>query len=234
MSDARILVLGAGFGGLELTSRLSEQFGDGIEVTLIDQSDAFVLGFSKLDVMFGYADPAAVRHPYARSSSRASDSFRRSSNRSTPPPSAFRPAPGRSRQTCLSSLSAPTSTRPSRRAYRGRSGVLYGGGSRRRARCDCRLRRWPGDRWGAVDAVQVPAGPERDRVADAPQPRRARAARSLRDRTRRRLRAADPALAGRVVRVARRFRGARHLMAPAQRGVRARSGPQRGNAPRRR
>ena len=66
MSEARILVLGAGFGGLELTSRLSEQFGDGIEITLIDQSDAFVLGFSKLDVMFGYVDPAAVRHPYAQ------------------------------------------------------------------------------------------------------------------------------------------------------------------------
>ena len=53
----RVLVLGAGFGGLELTTRLSEEFGDGVEVVLIDQGDAFVFGFSKLDVMFGRAVP---------------------------------------------------------------------------------------------------------------------------------------------------------------------------------
>jgi sulfide:quinone oxidoreductase len=60
----RVLVLGAGFGGLELTTRLSEEFGDGVEIVLLDQSDAFVFGFSKLDVMFGRALPAAVRHSY--------------------------------------------------------------------------------------------------------------------------------------------------------------------------
>jgi sulfide:quinone oxidoreductase len=60
----RVLVLGAGFGGLELTTKLSEEFGDRIEIVLIDQSDAFVFGFSKLDVMFGRAVPAGVRHPY--------------------------------------------------------------------------------------------------------------------------------------------------------------------------
>jgi sulfide:quinone oxidoreductase len=60
----RVLVLGAGFGGLELTTRLADEFGDGVEVTLIDQNDAFVFGFSKLDVMFGRAAPAAVRHRY--------------------------------------------------------------------------------------------------------------------------------------------------------------------------
>ena len=61
----RVLVLGAGFGGLELTTRLSDEFGTDVEVVLIDQSDAFVFGFSKLDVMFGKAMPEAVRHPYA-------------------------------------------------------------------------------------------------------------------------------------------------------------------------
>ncbi len=60
----RVVVLGAGFGGLELTTRLSEQFGDRVEMVLIDQSDAFVFGFSKLDVMFGRARPAGVRHLY--------------------------------------------------------------------------------------------------------------------------------------------------------------------------
>jgi sulfide:quinone oxidoreductase len=61
----RVLVLGAGFGGLELTTRLSDEFGDDIEIVLIDQSDAFVFGFSKLDVMFGRALPAGVRHLYS-------------------------------------------------------------------------------------------------------------------------------------------------------------------------
>src|SRR6266849_4981191 len=60
----RVLVLGAGFGGLELTTRLSEEFGDEVDVVLVDQNDAFVFGFSKLDVMFGRTPPSAVRHPY--------------------------------------------------------------------------------------------------------------------------------------------------------------------------
>jgi sulfide:quinone oxidoreductase len=60
----RILVLGAGFGGLELTTRLSDEFGDDVEVVLIDKADGFVFGFSKLDVMFGRTVPDAVVHPY--------------------------------------------------------------------------------------------------------------------------------------------------------------------------
>ncbi|MEU0562637.1 FAD/NAD(P)-binding oxidoreductase [Dactylosporangium sp. NPDC006015] len=61
----RVLVLGAGFGGLELTTRLSEALGDAAEITLVDKADGFVFGFSKLDVMFGRTTAAAVRHPYA-------------------------------------------------------------------------------------------------------------------------------------------------------------------------
>ena len=64
MSKTRVVVLGAGFGGLELTTILSEALGDAIDVTLVDKSDAFVFGFSKLDVMFGHATPAAIHHPY--------------------------------------------------------------------------------------------------------------------------------------------------------------------------
>ena len=62
----RIVVLGAGFGGLELTASLSEALGDSVSVTLIDKSEAFVFGYSKLDVMFGHAEPASVRIPYSR------------------------------------------------------------------------------------------------------------------------------------------------------------------------
>lgn len=60
----RVLVLGAGFGGLELVTRLSDEFGTDIEVVLVDRNDAFVFGFSKLDVMFGRAQPHDVRHLY--------------------------------------------------------------------------------------------------------------------------------------------------------------------------
>src|SRR5262245_23532581 len=60
----RVVVLGAGFGGLELTTILSEEFGSAIDVVLIDKSDAFVFGFSKLDVMFGRQMPDDVRHLY--------------------------------------------------------------------------------------------------------------------------------------------------------------------------
>lgn len=59
-----VLVLGAGFGGLELSTRLSEALGDQVDITLIDRSDAFVFGFSKLDVMFGKRAPEAVRLRY--------------------------------------------------------------------------------------------------------------------------------------------------------------------------
>ncbi len=60
----RVLVLGAGFGGLELSTRLSESFGDSLDVTLIEKSDAFVLGYSKLDLMFDHTTLDAVRLPY--------------------------------------------------------------------------------------------------------------------------------------------------------------------------
>ena len=60
----RVLVLGAGFGGLELTTRLSEELGDEVEVTLIDKADGFVFGFAKLDVMFGRTTAEAVHHSY--------------------------------------------------------------------------------------------------------------------------------------------------------------------------
>src|SRR5437016_1377094 len=60
----RVLILGAGFGGLELGTSLSEALGDTVAITLIDKSDAFVFGYSKLDVMFGRATMDAVRLPY--------------------------------------------------------------------------------------------------------------------------------------------------------------------------
>lgn len=43
---------------------LSQALGEEIEVTLIDKSDAFVFGYSKLDVLFGRTTFDAVRLPY--------------------------------------------------------------------------------------------------------------------------------------------------------------------------
>jgi sulfide:quinone oxidoreductase len=60
----RVLVLGAGFGGLELSSMLSEALGDHLDLTLIDQNDSFYFGFSKLDVMFGHKPAEAVKISY--------------------------------------------------------------------------------------------------------------------------------------------------------------------------
>jgi sulfide:quinone oxidoreductase len=60
----RILVLGAGFGGLELSTRLADEFGEELDVVLIDQAEGFVFGFSKLDVIFGKSLPSDVIHPY--------------------------------------------------------------------------------------------------------------------------------------------------------------------------
>ncbi len=60
----RIVILGAGFGGLEVSTLLSEEFGDDVDVVLIDKGEGFVFGFSKLDVMFGYTDAAHVLHRF--------------------------------------------------------------------------------------------------------------------------------------------------------------------------
>ena len=60
----RILVLGAGFGGLELSAALSSALGPDADIILMDQGEGFVFGFSKLDVMFGKRLPSQVFHPY--------------------------------------------------------------------------------------------------------------------------------------------------------------------------
>lgn len=60
----RVVVLGAGFGGLELSSILSETIGDRLDLTLIDRSDSFYFGFSKFDIMFGHKSSEAVKLHY--------------------------------------------------------------------------------------------------------------------------------------------------------------------------
>ncbi len=59
-----VLILGAGFGGLELATRLSETLQDAVRVTLLDRNDSFVFGFSKLEVMLGRQSADEVRLSY--------------------------------------------------------------------------------------------------------------------------------------------------------------------------
>jgi sulfide:quinone oxidoreductase len=59
-----VVVLGAGFGGLELVTRLSEAVPDKVRITLIDKNDSFVFGFSKLDVMIGRRTVPEVQTAY--------------------------------------------------------------------------------------------------------------------------------------------------------------------------
>jgi sulfide:quinone oxidoreductase len=59
-----VLILGAGFAGLELATCLSESLAGEVHTTLIDQNDAFTFGFSKLDILFGRKTTADVRLHY--------------------------------------------------------------------------------------------------------------------------------------------------------------------------
>ncbi len=59
-----MLILGAGFGGLELARRLAESLGDELHITLVDQQDAFIFGFDKLEILFGRQTRAQVSYPY--------------------------------------------------------------------------------------------------------------------------------------------------------------------------
>jgi sulfide:quinone oxidoreductase len=71
-----VVILGAGFAGLELATRLSDSLSGEVRVTLLDQSDSFSFGFSKLDIMFGRRAAAEVTLPY-RDISKEGVEFRR-------------------------------------------------------------------------------------------------------------------------------------------------------------
>jgi sulfide:quinone oxidoreductase len=60
----QVVIVGAGFAGLELAARLSESLADAVQVTLIDRNDAFYFGFSKLDVLLGRRTPSDVQLRY--------------------------------------------------------------------------------------------------------------------------------------------------------------------------
>ena len=59
-----ILILGAGFGGLEAATNLRERLDSSVEITLIDKNGSFIIGFSKFEVMFGRKSAEAVKSYY--------------------------------------------------------------------------------------------------------------------------------------------------------------------------
>lgn len=60
----KILILGAGFGGLEAATLLSERLDDRYEITMIDQNDSFFIGFSKFELMFGRKNEQEIKYSY--------------------------------------------------------------------------------------------------------------------------------------------------------------------------
>jgi sulfide:quinone oxidoreductase len=64
VKEKRVVILGAGFAGLELATRLSDSLADEVRVTLIDQNEGFSFGYSKLDVLFGRKATADVLLQY--------------------------------------------------------------------------------------------------------------------------------------------------------------------------
>ena len=172
---SKVLVLGAGFGGLELATVLSAELGEDAGVTLIDSNDAFVFGYSKLDVMFGRTAPDAVRLHYADF---AKPGIRFLAERVTAiDPEARRVttdqgvhegdvAGGRARRR----LRLRRDARPPGRHRR----VLLGARSRVPARCGCELLGGPRGGRRLRGAVQVPARAERGGAPAPRPPRRAR------------------------------------------------------------
>jgi len=59
-----ILILGGGFGGLEVATSLRAQLDSSFNITLIDKKEFFIMGFTKFDLMFGQRAPEDIKHYY--------------------------------------------------------------------------------------------------------------------------------------------------------------------------
>ena len=73
--SVHVVILGAGFGGLELSARLSAGFDDRIKITLNDKNEAFNIRFSKFELMFGRQGREDV-NSYYRTIAKAGVEFR--------------------------------------------------------------------------------------------------------------------------------------------------------------
>ena len=201
MKTSRIIVLGAGFGGLELTTMLSEALGDRLDVTLIDKNDAFVFGFSKLDVMFGRTTPDAVRLAY-RDFAKPGVRFLQETITAIDPEARRVTTDGGTYEAdvLVVALGADYDLDATPGTRRGRQRVLLGRRRRAAARGAAHVLERPRGHRRLRGAVQVPAGAERGRAAAPRLPHRAGRPRRLRDLLRDPVREPGPSVAGHVAR----------------------------------
>lgn len=68
--SGKILILGGGFGGLEVATRLRDSLGETHEISLVDRKDYFSIGFTKFDLMFGRRKPEKCKSYYSQLESR--------------------------------------------------------------------------------------------------------------------------------------------------------------------
>ena len=230
----KVLVLGAGFGGLELTTRLSDELGDAVEVVLVDKAEGFIFGFSKLDVMFGRTVPDAVLHPY-RDLVKPGVRFVQATIESIDPEARRVETDAGAFEADVMVVALGADLDPS-----ATPGLVEGGhefytvpGAFALRDVLDRLRRRSRDGRRHVHAVQVPTGPERDRPAAARLPDRAGPSRPVRDLPGDAAPQAHPAVAGRFGRRPRRVRRAGDRVVPRVARPLARPGAQRGPARRR-
>ena len=234
MSKPRILVLGAGFGGLELTTHLSEALGDGSSVTLIDKSDSFIFGFSKLDVMFGRLTADAVRVPYAGFAKPGVRMLRETSPRSIPAARRVTTDAGvHDADFLVIALGADYDVSTHTRGHARPQRVLHGRRRRAAARRAAHVHCGPRSGRRVRRAVQVPAGTERVRPDAARLPRHARRARRVRDHARQSAAEPGAAFARDVAGAAGGVRRARHQVHPEPARRVGRRGAPRGRARRR-
>jgi len=64
--SANILILGGGFGGLEVATRLRSALDESFRITLVDRKDFFSMGFTKFDLMFGRRQPEGCKSYYSQ------------------------------------------------------------------------------------------------------------------------------------------------------------------------
>jgi len=62
----RILILGGGFGGLEVATRLRGTLDETYEITIVDKKDFFSIGFAKFELMFGRRQPEECKSYYSQ------------------------------------------------------------------------------------------------------------------------------------------------------------------------
>ena len=200
----------------------------------VDRSDAFVFGYSKLDVMFGRVRPEEIRLPYADFVKPGVRLLRETVTAIEPESRQVTTEEGvREGDVLVVALGADYDFEATPGLAEGENEFYSVAGAERLREI---LPTFAEGR--AVVGVcgapfKCPPAPERSGAAPPRLPDRARRARRLRDHARDALRHAGPALAGHVGRAARGLRRARHrVRAPTSR-ARARHHPCRGGARRR-